>query len=914
MVQHSCKEGNMIIKKNFIFLQERWSDLALFASQAEDYIFTDPQSSLLKLRLFSEVLVGYIYRDLQLPIDKQWNYFDKLNNAEFSSAIRSSILSKLHAIRIKGNNAAHKGIAKSEDALWLVREAHTIALWLYNSYNNGEDYNIEFITPMDSGKREDHTEKIIIELEASLQREKELQEKFNALNLYKNDEKIETFRLVNNSVPILMNDDEVKKRITIEEIFLDYQLTSGQTELVKSLETFLKDKTQNVFLLKGYAGTGKTFITKGLTEYFCAIGRNFILSAPTGKAAKVIREKTGHKALTIHSSIYSNKNLKEYKASESDRTYKFYFELSVNEDSDDTVYIIDEASMVSDVYSEMEFFRFGSGHLLKDLMKYINLDANDHNKKVIFIGDNAQLPPVGMEFSPALQTEYLQKEFSLPAQTYELIEVVRQKEDSGILKNAINLRKSLSKHIFNQLVIDKSTDDIQSIESSTFMDKFLEISDNKISKDTVVISYTNEAVKSYNQAIREHFFQDTSVINTGDKIILVSNNNNHEIQLSNGDFGLVKSILGSTEHKRVQLKRKTNDTVERIDINLYFRDIEIIFKDQNDKPYVMQCKIIENLLFSGLANLSSDEHKAIYLDFVMRNNHLRPNTEEFKVAIKSDPYFNALRVKFGYAVTCHKAQGSEWKNVMLDCSYSHNQLSESYFRWLYTALTRASESLYLLNEPHISIFGKISIPTIEALPIQETKIEVKSEPITELKPNNSYTFDIKDEFLESVFQDVSSKIIADDIIITNIIHNSYQEIYTFERDKLTCRASFSYNSKSIVTNISLIETNQLAEDLKVLLASIIGHLITTQEHDTFEFSTDFLEEFYHSLKDTLLPCSIAVANIEHNSWMERYTFTRENEIAVIDFYYNKKGQFKSPTPNNRSNSDRLIKDILSCLS
>lgn len=903
-----------MIKKNFIFLQEKWNDLAQFSSQAEDYIFTDPQSSLLKLRLFSEVLVGYIYRDLQLPVDRQWNYFDKLNNAEFSSAIRPSILSKLHAIRIKGNNAAHKGIAKSEDALWLVQETHTIALWLYNSYNSGEDYHIEFITPMDSGEREDHAETITLELEASLEREKELQEKFNALKLHKNDEKIEAFRLVNNSVPILMNDDEVKKRITIEEIFLDYQLTSGQTELIKSLEIFLQDKTQNVFLLKGYAGTGKTFITKGLTEYFCAIGKKFVLSAPTGKAAKVIREKTGHKASTIHSSIYSNKNLKEYKVSEADRTYKFYFELRVNEDSDDTVYIIDEASMVSDVYGEMEFFRFGSGHLLKDMMKYINLDSNNHTKKVIFIGDNAQLPPVGMEFSPALQTEYLQKEFSLPAQTYELTEVVRQKENSGILKNAINLRKSINNHIFNKLAIDKSTDDIQSIKSSTFIEKFLEITDNKISKDTVVISYTNEAVKSYNQAIREHFFQDINVINAGDKIILVSNNYNHEAQLSNGDFGLIKSILGSIEHKKVQLKKKTNDTVERIDIDLYFRDVEVIFKDKNDKPYVMQCKIIENLLFSGLANLSSDEHKAIYLDFVMRNNHLRPNTEEFKVAIKSDPYFNALRVKFGYAVTCHKAQGSEWKNVMLDCSYSHNQLSESYFRWLYTALTRASESLYLLNEPHISIFGKISTPTIEALSIQETKTEIKPEPRIDLEPNNNYIFDIKDEFLESVFQDVSSKIVADDIKITHVIHNSYQEIYTFERNELTCRASFSYNSKRIVTNISLIETNQLAEDLKVLLASTTGHLLTIQKQDTFEFSTEFLEEFYHSLKDTLLPCFITVANIEHNSWMERYTLTRENEIAVIDFYYNKKGQFKSPTPNNRSNSDLLIKDILGCLS
>ena len=155
--------------------------------------------------------------------------------------------------------------------------------------------------------------------------------------------------------------------------------------------------------MKGYAGTGKTFIIKGLTEYFREIRRNYILSAPRGKASKVIEEKTKSKAFTIHKTIYSNTDLKEYKSSEDDRTYKFYFELARNKNSIDTIYIVDEASMVSNIYNEMEFFRFGSSFLLQDLMKYINLDQNDHNKKMIFIGDNAQLPPVGMNFLPALK-------------------------------------------------------------------------------------------------------------------------------------------------------------------------------------------------------------------------------------------------------------------------------------------------------------------------------------------------------------------------------------------------------------------------------------------------------------------------------------------------------------------------------
>lgn len=281
----------------------------------------------------------------------------------------------------------------------------------------------------------------------------------------------------------------------LEFFFKKYHLTDNQEELIIKLNSFLFNSNSNFFLLKGYAGTGKTFIIKGLTEYLKEIGRNYILSAPTGKASKVIQEKTNSKAFTIHKTIYSNTDLKEYKLSEEDRTYKFYFELAVNENSNDTIYIIDESSMVSNIYSEMEFIRFGSGFLLQDLMKYINLDQNDHNKKVIFIGDNAQLPPVGMNFSPALDIQYLIEHFGVQVEEFELTEVVRQQEDSGILKNASKLRKSLKSKIFNQLDIETTNQDVEHLEHSNFMNKYLEVNNHKINKDTMVIAYTNASVK-----------------------------------------------------------------------------------------------------------------------------------------------------------------------------------------------------------------------------------------------------------------------------------------------------------------------------------------------------------------------------------------------------------------------------------
>ena len=216
-----------------------------------------------------------------------------------------------------------------------------------------------------------------------------------------------------------------------------------------------------------------------------------------------------------------------------------------------------------------------------------------------------------------------------------------------------------------------------------------------------------------------------------------------------------------------------------------------------------------------------------------------------------------------------------------------------------------------MNEPHFSIFEKMSKPKVHALPIEEVNYTEKIKQNYMINNENiDNVFDFKDKFLLSIFQNVSAKIITDNIKIINILHNSYQEIYTFEKNNETCRASFSYNSKDIVTNISFVETNELSKALGILLSSIKGHLISTAIKDTFVFNEDFLEEFHLTLKDVLNASSISIANIEHNNWMERYTFTRENEIAVIDFYYNKKGQFKSPTPSSRSNSTQLVKSVL----
>ncbi|CAN0589127.1 unnamed protein product, partial [Ectocarpus sp. 12 AP-2014] len=410
-------------------------------------------------------------------------------------------------------------------------------------------------------------------------------------------------------------------------------------------------------------------------------------------------------AYTIHKTIYSFKDIAEYRDDDLDgtETYKFYAQLAVNEMSADTVFIVDEASMLADVYNEAEFFRFGSGYLLQDFLKFVNLDHNDHRKKVIFIGDDAQLPPVGMSFSPALDPDYLYREHGVRSTSFELTEVVRQKADSGVMNNSIALRKALQSGTFNQLAVELDYPDVAKVGHDELMSRYLESCGGQINGESIVIAHSNSDVASYNRRIREHFFPGCPQVTEGDKVMAVSNSSAYGFFISNGDFGLVKQVLGESDLRTVRLKRKNSDTgeVESIDIALSFRDVLIGFKDLEGNNRFFYAKILEDLLYSDKPSLSSDENKALYLDFCIRNSHLKRGSLEFKNTLMSDPYFNALRLKFGYAITCYKAQGSEWNHVFVKCKTHQSQLSAGYFRWFYTAITRTSQNLYLLDPPNL---------------------------------------------------------------------------------------------------------------------------------------------------------------------------------------------------------------------
>lgn len=915
---------------NFQPLKARWPQLHQHAAFAEKYAHTDPHTVAVKLRCFAEALVGILYRELRLPSEPTDGFFEKLKSPYFQEAVGESVLQKLHALRILGNKAAHGCSMDAQTSLPLIEEAYLLAQWFCKTYSEDflEPYPpyIPPVKPSEGDSAPDKRAKLLASqlaaakeelsrLEAS---ENAVQAKIAGLSQTLDEAKLLNFKNASTkaSRTIDFKPANTRRLISIHDAFAEYDLTDGQAELVNRLERFLDGRTESVFLLKGYAGTGKTFITKGLTEYFRAIGRNYVLAAPTGKASKVIASKTKSTAYTIHKTIYSFDDIAEYRDDDTDgtETYKFYAQLAVNSLSADTVYIVDEASMIPDIYQEAEFFRFGTGYLLADFLKFVNLDHNDHSKKVIFIGDDAQLPPVGMNFSPALDADYLYREHHVRSIGYELSEVVRQKSESGVIANAVPLRKALRAKSFNHLVFDFSHPDVHKVEHQDLMSRYLESCGDKINGESIVIAHSNSDVGDYNRRIREHFFPGCSEVTAGDKVMAVSNSDAYGIFISNGDFGLIRQVLSAAQKRTVKLQRKNpaSQAAEEIPISLIFRDVVVGFKDLDGASHFFQAKIIEDLLYSKEPSLSSDQNKALYLDFCIRNPDLKRESAEFKHALRSDPYFNALRLKFGYAVTCHKAQGSEWNNVFVKCKSHQSQLTTDYFRWLYTAITRTAKKLYLLDPPNLQPWSGIQIVATAALEmlgaanISEAPRSVPAPcpcPTSSQAPTalDSDTFDIPESatILLSMLAEVRKLIDGKGITIEDVLHNEWQESYHFRRGTESARVNISYTSRNKISAVVSHGLGGLGSELADLLSPLKGRPLLAGRGSAVadaSFPKQFLNDFHEKLLVLCGASGITVENVVEQQWCQRYSFAKDGAVAVYDIWYNGRDQFAKCQP------------------
>jgi len=461
--------------------------------------------------------------------------------------------------------------------------------------------------------------------------------------------------------------DHIKRKILDE---LNLNPTQGQAELVDKLSAFiLSDEQNTIFLLKGYAGTGKTTVISALVKAFRHFKIKSLLLAPTGRAAKVLSSYARKNAYTIHKKIYRQKSSKDGFGT---------FILDTNLHSQ-TFFVVDEASMITNISSELSIF--GSGSLLDDLIRYV---YNGKNCKLILIGDTAQLPPVGIDISPALDKKKLAS-FGFNVIEHQLSQVVRQVEDSGVLLNATKIRNLIlaEDYRFPKLELEHS-DDIQRITGSELIEMISDSYDKYGIEETIIITRSNKRANQFNKGIRNQILWYEEEIAVGDLIMVVKNNyfwmeDNDKVDfIANGDIGEI-----------VQIKR--------YDERYGFRFADIVLRLIDYDNLEIDCKIILDTLDINSAALTSEDNKRLFYSVLEDYQHLKTKKQQYK-AVKEDHFFNALQVKFSYAITCHKAQGGQWNSVFIDHGYLHEgMLNKEFLRWLYTAFTRPIENLYLIN-------------------------------------------------------------------------------------------------------------------------------------------------------------------------------------------------------------------------
>lgn len=448
--------------------------------------------------------------------------------------------------------------------------------------------------------------------------------------------------------------------------------TSKQDQVLMQLSQFIFDTNKNsIYLLKGYAGTGKTSITGTIVSNLWQAKKSAVLLAPTGRAAKVISNYSKKEAFTIHKKIYFPKK-------EKSGGVKFVMQPNKHRD---TIFIVDEASMIPDTPSDSKLFENGS--LLDDLMQYV---YSGHQCKLLLIGDVAQLPPVKSDLSPALDQDKLSLNYNKDVIGIELDEVVRQEQDSGILFNATELRSVLETGFYESFKFDLSPfkDIVRLVDGYEIMDAINDAYSANGYEETAIIVRSNKRANMYNQQIRQRILFNESELSAGDYLMVVKNNyfwvkpTSEAGFIANGDIIEILEIFSIKE--------------------LYgFRFAEVKVK-MVDYPKMapFETVLLLDTIEVESASLSYEESNRLYQE-VSKDYENEPSNYKRFLGVKNNNFFNALQVKFSYAITCHKSQGGQWNTIFVEQPYLPDGMDRDYIRWLYTAVTRAKEKLYLIG-------------------------------------------------------------------------------------------------------------------------------------------------------------------------------------------------------------------------
>lgn len=531
------------------------------------------------------------------------------------------------------------------------------------------------------------------------------------------------------------------------------------------VKDFIVSIDTGALIIEGAAGTGKTHLIGEIVQQLNDLNIDYYLLAPTGRAARNLSDRIGsHSRIapsTVHSFLYQKAELLD------SGSEKSIFELkSLNLDLNSIV-IIDEASMLSCHADTDPLLKFGSGNLFEDLITVLDIDNTQ--RKIIFVGDVYQLPPINENKSVSLDPDRLKSYICKLIVTIILSKIHRQNTDSNVLKSALLLSQQISSENFLQIPIEANQADIESVNLDQAIEKYMW----SYQESSIFIAYTQQTVHKINQKFRKLSEYSEDNLEKKERLILMRNSWMNDRKLYNGDLFYVVSI-GQEESRQISISSEG----QRKLINLTFLDVTL-FDPQNNINF--SCKILSHQLWNSEKKDTSDELRALIIDFRMRNPQFKSNSEEYLTKIRSDPYFNALHMKFGYAITCHKAQGGEWDEVYIDLQRPQNDLKTlNGFKWLYTAITRARKKINLLNLP----IGK--------------------------------SFDPKSPFL--FFRET----IVNDLITYNFKIISYRDLeyelqLSIERDSIITRVKLYRNARMKITRIMVVTETSMSQEIADLL-------------------------------------------------------------------------------------------------
>lgn len=624
--------------------------------------------------------------------------------------------------------------------------------------------------------------------------------------------------------------------------------------------------------------------------------------APTGRAAKVIREKTNKEATTIHRGIYNFASLDTIEAeNELVEEQSYHYVFPINQISEDqNILMIDEASMVSSKESKHELFTFGTGFLLNDLLTYAKISTS--NNKLIFVGDPAQLPPVGDNKSLALDPDYFISDLNLCTKTAELTEVVRQ-NDNLILKNAEKIRNLIFSENRNELKFDYDAESFVQSNPNDFYEHFADSFPTPKVGDGVIIAYSNGQCFHNNIAIREKLFPNQKDLVIGD-IILINNNNYHTYgtELFNGDLAQVVEVDPDIISQSAPVMVDRYGKKERVVISLKFKWIKIRLPHFSED---ISCLTHYDLLNSVNRDLSIDEMKAVYINFLIRFNEkqkerkenglqsFKIGSEEFKNALKSDPFFNALKIKYGYSITCHKSQGGEWEKVFVDYS-GRVSLKTEPLKWCYTATTRARESVICLNAPNFGVFSRLNFQPIGQIG-NFPKNAISFHGVKDSPFHNRNTHKCKSLKYWEIYEKLENTNFKIDNVFSPI--NGFLERYFIRNEKNEIiQLDGQHNGAGYFTQAFKVTSNNDIPEATELEA-IFNAPYERQYLIDWNPVDPFLKELHSCVLQACDESNSTLTNVvKTGNYDVTYYFITDSVCSYVQFYFNSQNQFTSAIP------------------